>query len=204
MFKISLTELEEVRSDPVAYKKKRDTTRSFFPTKSYFVTLKRAIYEYHKETNISASINYLENGLAEFKSPTQCKKTIEDLMWYIGEYQKLNWPTILKRYNISVPLSTKYMDSLKLSGEINRIDMHPSGAYAAWIFSNRSAKNWISELRMPIIQNAIAVDLSAIPITVHVGIYSFEDRVVHIHNYSIEDIRIAHLELENLFRKMGF
>jgi hypothetical protein len=204
MFKISLTELEEVRRDPVAYKKKQDTGTGFRGGKSVFQTLKRAIYEYHKNTDALAAMNYLEDGLESFKSRASCEKAVGDLQWYITEYQKLGWATFLKKHNISIPLSTQYLDSLKVTGEISRIDMHPNGTYAAWLFNKGSAGNWQNELRMPIIQNAVGVELGAPPEQVHVGIYTFEDHAVNIHNFTNSDIKRAHLELENLFRKMGF
>ncbi len=204
MFKISLTELEEVRRDPVAYKKKREGGTGFYPSKSVFQTLKRAIYEYHKNTDALAAMNYLEDGLESFKSRASCEKAVGDLQWYIIEYQRLGWATFLKKHNISIPLSTQYLDSLKVTGEISRIDMHPNGTYAVWLFNKGSAGNWQNELRMPIIQNAVGVELGAPPEQIHVGIYTFEDHAVNIHNFTNSDIKRAHLELEDLFRKMGF
>lgn len=204
MFKISLTHLEEVRRDPIAYKKKRDNGAIFRPGKSVFQTLKRAIYEYHKATNPIAAMNYLEAGLESFKNRRPCEKAVEDLQWYITEHQQRGWPTILKKRNISVPLSTQYADSLQITGEINRIDMHPDDTYAAWLFNKGTAGNWLDELRMPVIQNAVGVEMGVSPELVHIGIYCFEDRTVNIHNFTNNDIRRAHLELEDLFRKMGF
>ena len=204
MFKISLTELEEVRQDPVAYKKKRDSGSGFHPSKSVFQTLKWAINEYHKETNPLAAMSYLEGSLESFKKRAPCEKAIGDLQWYIAEHQKLGWATISRKHNITIPLSTQYLDSLKVTGEISRIDMHPNGAYAVWLFNKGSAGNWQNELRMPIIQNAVGVEFGAPPEQIHVGIYTFEDHAVNIHNFTNSDIKRAHLELEDLFRKMGF
>jgi hypothetical protein len=204
MFKISLTELEEVRRDPAAFKKKKDIGTVFRGNNSYFQTLKRAIYEYHKDQSSVAAMNYLEDGLESFKNHAKCEKTIEDLQWYIAEYQNLGWATFLKKHNISIPLSTQYLDSLKVTGEIGRIDMHPNNTYAAWLFNKGTAGNWQNELRMPIIQNAVGVELGAPPEQIHVGIYTFEDHAVNIHNFTNSDIKRAHLELEDLFRKMGF
>lgn len=204
MFKISLTELEDVRKDPSAFKKKKETGKGFFPNKSLFQTLKRSIYEYHKENNASVAMNYLEDRLEQFKNRSKCKKAIEDLQWYISEYQKLNWATALRKHNITIPLSTKQADSLKVSGEINRIDFHPNGAYAAWLFIKGNGENWRNELRMPVIQNAVGVELGAEPAMVHVGVYCFEDHVTYLHNFSNSDIRRAHSELEELFKRMGF
>jgi hypothetical protein len=204
MFKISLTELEEVRRDPLAYRRKKDSGTGFRGRNTIFQTLKRAIYEYHKETNALAAMDYLENGLESFRDRSKCEKAVEDLQWYIAEHQKLGWVTALRKQNISIRLSTQFADSLKITGEINRIDFHPNGAYAAWLFSRGSAGNWREELRMPIIQNAVGVEMGAPPELVHVGIYCFEDHTVNIHNFTNQDIRRAHFELEDLFRKMGF
>lgn len=204
MFKISLTELEEVRRDPVAYKRKQETGSGFRGGKSIFQTLKRAIYEYHKETNALAGMNYLEDGLESFKDRSKCEKAVEDLQWYITEYQKLGWATALRKHIITIPLSTQYEDSLKITGEINRIDFHPNGSYAAWLFIKGSGENWQNELRMPVIQNAVGVELGAPPAMVHIGVYCFEDRIVRLHNFSNSEIRRAHFELEDLFKRMGF
>lgn len=204
MFKISLTQLEEARRDPIAYKKKRDNATNFRPGKSIFQTLKRAIYEYHKASNAIGAMNYLEAGLELFKNRRPCEKAVEDLQWYITEYQGRGWPTILKKHNISIALSTQYADSLRVTGEINRIDMHPNGTYAAWLFNKGTVGNWLDELRMPIIQNAIGVEMGAPPELIHVGIYCFEDHTVNIHNFTNSDVRRAHLELEDLFKRMGF
>lgn len=204
MFKISLTELEEVRKNPAAFKKKKEATKGVFASKSIFQTLKWAIFKYHKDNNNLAAMSYLEDGLGKFKNRNKCEKAIEDLQWYIAEYQKLGWATALQKHNITIPLSTQYADSLKITGEINRIDFHPNGTYAAWLFSKESKGNWQDELRMPIIQNAIGVEMGAPPELVHVGIYDFEDHKINLHNFKEKDIRRAHLELEDLFRKMGF
>jgi hypothetical protein len=82
--------------------------------------------------------------------------------------------------------------------------MHPNGTYAAWLFSKGSLGNWIDELRMPIIQNAIGVEMGVQPDLVHVGLYCFGDHTVSVHNFKNADIKHAHVELEDLFRKMGF
>jgi len=204
MFKISLTELEQVRKNPVAFRKKKETSKGIFASKSIFQTLKWAIFKYHKDDNPISAMNYLEDRLDKFKDRNKCNKAIEDLQWYIEEYQKLGWATALQKHSITIPLSTKQADSLKVSGEINRIDFHPNGAYAAWLFIKGNGENWKHELRMPVIQNAVGVELGAEPEMVHVGVYCFEDHVKFLHNFSNSDIWRAHSELEELFKRMGF
>jgi hypothetical protein len=204
MFKISLTELEEVRRDPKGFRRKKEAAGPFQGGRSIFQVLKRSIYEYHKSMDAVAAINYLEGKLESFKNRARCEKAVGGLQWYIAEHRNRGWATVLRKYNITIPLSTQYWDSLKVSGEINRIDMHPNGTYAAWLFSKGNLGNWIDELRMPIIQNAIGVEMGARPELVHIGLYCFGDHTVNIHNFTDSQIKRAHLELEDLFRNMGF
>jgi hypothetical protein len=203
MLKISLTELEEIRRDPIAYKSKRDAGFERYGNLSYFSVLKNAIYEYHKTSSIQQGMNYLEIKLDRFKNRRMCQKTVDDFHWYITEFQSLGWPAIKKRITVTVPLTTQYWDSYKITGQINRIDMSSNGGYAAWLFKNDNASGWKSELRMPIIQNAVAVELGVMPSMISVGIYSFENHFSQLQCFSENEVLSAHLELEGLLRRMG-
>lgn len=204
MLKISLTELEEIRRDPIAYKSKRDAGFERRGNYSYFSVLKNAIYEYHKTSNAHLGMDYLETNLERFKNRRTCQKTVDDFLWYVTEFQKLGWPVIKKRITVTVPLTTRYWDSYKITGQINRIDMSSDDGYAAWLFKNDDESGWKGELRMPIIQNAVAVELGVIPPMVSVGIYSFENHFSQLQCFSENEVRAAHLELEDLLRRMGY
>jgi len=203
MLKISLSELEEIRRDPIAYKSKRDAGFERKGNYSYFSVLKNAICEYHKASSSQIGMDYLETNLESFKNPKICQRIVGDFHWYISEFQRLNWPTFKVRINISVPLTTQYLDSYKITGQINRIDLNPNGGYTAWLFKNDDIKGWIQELRMPIIQNAVAVELGVIATMTSVGIYDFKNHCSELHSFSENDILSAHLELEGLLRQMG-
>lgn len=204
MLKISLTEIEEIRRDPVAYKAKRDAGFKSGGRYSYFSALKNAIYEYHKTLSIQLGMNYLETKLERFKDPKKCGKVINDFHWYISEFQHLGWPAFKSRLNVTVPLTTQYFDSYKITGQINRVDMNPNGGYVAWLFRNDETSGWSRELRMPIIQNAVAVELGVVSSMVSVGVYSFKNYFSQMHTFSDNEVRSAHFELENLLRQMGY
>jgi hypothetical protein len=150
-------------------------------------------------------MSYLESHLENFANKQKCQEAVDQLQWYIEEYQKLHWPLIQTRKNIIIPLSTQFADSLRVSGQVSRLDMHPDGGYAAWLLRKKGSDGWLQELQMPIIQNAVGVDLGKIhKVNVLVGIISFEERYIGYHEFREDEIKQAHLELEALFRQMGY
>ena len=130
MFKISLTELEDVRKDPVAYKAKRDAGFKSGGRYSYFDALKNAIYEFHKTSSAQLGMDYLEISLEKFKNYRLSEKTVDDFHWYVSEFLHSGHPAFKTHITLTAHLSTQYLDSFKITGQINRIDMNlKSGGY---------------------------------------------------------------------------
>jgi hypothetical protein len=172
--------------------------------RSIFRVLKGAIHEYHKASDAEAAQKSLVKGLRGIKNRAGRRRAAEDLEWYISAYEDLGWPSFLGTHRITIPLSTRYADSLRVTGEIQRADMHPDGAYAAWLFVKDRMGNRLEELRMPIIQDALGVELGVEPDLAYVGIYSFADHCMELRSFTAREIGRAYRELEKLFRKMGF
>ena len=205
MLKISLTKLEDARKNPVAFRQKYEDKKSEGGQSSIYSTLRNAIFEYHKHNSFTKGMNYLEDHLEKFPQKGLCQKAVEKFQWYLAEYQKMNWPLIQTRLNIVVPLSTQYADSLKLSGQISRLDLNLDSGYVAWLFRKEGSKSWINELQMPIIQNAVGVHLGKTEKPrVLVGIISFEEQFIGLHEYTESEISQAHTDLETMFKQMGY
>lgn len=205
MLKISLTKLEEARKNPVAFRKKYENKGKGGGNPSIYSTLRNAIFEFHKTHIFSNGMNYLEAHLEQFTHRENCQKAVEQFRWYVEEYQKLGWPLIQTRKNIVIPLSTQYADSVKLSGQISRLDLNLNGGYVAWLFRRKDSDGWTTELQMPIIQNAIGVHLGKIEKPrVLVGVISFLERCIEVKEYSESEISKAHTDLEDMLRQMGY
>ena len=205
MLKISLTELETAKKDPVAFRAKHEDKGRGGGRSSIYMTLRNAIFEYHKTSNFTNGMNYLESHLEQFSDHAKCQKAVDHLQWYGEEYQKLNWPLIQTRVNIVIPLSTQYADSLRLSGQISRLDINPIEGYGAWLFRKEGADGWENELQMPIIQNAVGVLLGmTVKPKVVVGIVSFAERIMGFREYSEVEVAKAHIDLEAIFKQMGY
>jgi len=205
MLKISLTQLEEARKNPSTFRVNHENKEPSGRNPTIYSAFRNAVFEFHKTSNFSSAMNYLESHLEKFSDQKKCQKAVSNLLWYVEEYQKFNWPLIQTRLNIVIPLSTKYEDSLRLSGQVSRLDINPNGGYGAWLFRSKGFEGWENELQMPIIQNAVGVELGKNekpPIIV--GIVSFEEHYIGLHEYSEVEIAQAHSNLESIFRQMGY
>jgi hypothetical protein len=206
MPRIPLRELEEARANPAAYRRTLLTPSTTQFRASYFGALRDAISRYHR-TNSDAhqAREYLDRRLRFFSNAQRCDEIMEQLEWYIGEVERRRWPTFQVRPNVSVPLTTRGNTPLSCSGQLGRIDLVPTGGYAAWLFKGDDLGGWEGELRMPLIQETVASTLLSVPASeVQVGVYAFSVRQVARRTFTDREIQEARRELDRLVRAMGF
>jgi hypothetical protein len=206
MLRIPIREIEEALRNPSAYRQKLllSATVSYGPT--YFGALRDAILQFHKTNgNIVQARAYLRVRLDRFLDRMRCAETMDQFEWYTDEYQNRGWPTFETRLRIVISLPPRVRPYLFCSGEVSRVDLVPVGGYAAWLTRSRGAKDWARELRMPLVQQALAQGpLGVPPNEVMIGIYSFEEQFTDLRRYSQAEIDQANSELDNLLRRMGF
>jgi len=91
------------------------------------------------------------------------------------------------------------------TGQIARVDLVREGGYAAWLLRNATSDGWADELRLPLIQNALATAVLNVNISeVSVGVYAFEDRQVHLRCFSSAEIEDAERQFDMLLRALGY
>jgi hypothetical protein len=130
---------------------------------------------------------------------------MEQFEWYTEEYANRGWPAFETRLRLVLPLPSWAPPDLLCSGEVSRVDIVPAGGYAAWLMRSRGLQNWSRELRMPLIQGALASKALGVPGNeVRIGIICFEDQLIDLRSYSQREIAGAYSKLEDLLRQMGF
>jgi hypothetical protein len=206
MPRLPLGDLEEALKNPMAYRQKLQRTVSSFYRPSYFGALRDAVFKFHRTNgNLVQARKYLEGRLAQFSDVARSTEIMGQFEWYTEEYANRGWPAFETRLRLVVPLPSWAPQDLLCSGEVSRVDMVPAGGYAAWLMRSRGAQNWSRELRMPLIQGALACELLGVSgEEVRIGIICFEDRLVDLGSYSQREIAGAYSKLENLLRQMGF
>ncbi|MDD5368038.1 MAG: hypothetical protein PHQ40_03040 [Anaerolineaceae bacterium] len=202
MIKLPLGQLEEARSNPTSFREKMGTAKGGGKW-GYFNALREAIRQFHKMgDNANAGLTYLEQTLDRFSNQRKCQETVDQLAWYIDEYQRRGWFTRDTYRRIIVPIEDETIH-VQCTGEICRLDIIPAGGYAAWSFRSKDPSGWKNELRMPIIQYVTARLLGVPYSEITVGMVSFGEQFVDFHSYKIDQINAAYAELIDLARYLS-
>jgi hypothetical protein len=206
MTRLPLSDLQQALADPGKYRHGMDHPEKRFFGPSYFNALRDAIFTFHKTGgSLPAAMDYLENRLDAFKNRHRCEEIIDQCGWYVTDFLQRGLVNIQTRLPIHVLLPPWAPPDLICSGHIARIDMVPTGGYAAWLFRAKDPVGWANQLQMPLIQYALAKTVFGAPLSeVSLGIVSFEERLVDYRTYSEEEIRVAQQMLEALLHSLGY
>jgi hypothetical protein len=201
--RLPLRELEEASTDPVGYR-----TKLYGPPRQaqgsiYFNALRNAIFNFHKPRWTAAQAeSYLEDRLAGASNEARKAETLDQFRWYLEQHTALGWPKALTRLNLSISLPPQAPTDLSLPGQVARVDFVPSGGYAGWLFVSGNARGWRLELRMPLIQEALAQKMSVTTDEIIVGVYAFQSRSVEHTSYSAAEVRAARSSLEWVLQRL--
>lgn len=203
--RIPLRDLEQAARDPSGYRTKMSATPSRRFRYGYFNVLRNAIRKFHAtRENEAQARDYLEDGLAEFKSDSKKAETEDKFDWYVQEYRFRTPVTVETMGRIAVQLPLRVSSDVSCSGEITRLDIVPTGGYTGWLFRNDNIHGWSSELRMPLIQDALAQELGVGTEDISVGVYGFPERLIREKTYSADEVRAAYSSLDNVLAQLGF
>lgn len=198
-----LRELEEANVDPTGYRAKLYGSPRQARGSIYFNALRNAIFNFHKPQWTAAQAkSYLEDRLADAANMSRKAEVLDQFHWYLEQYRAVGWAAALTRLNVNISLPPWASADLSISGQIARVDFAPSGGYAGWIFVSGAARGWRQELRMPLVQEALAGDMNVTTDKVIVGIYAFGDRFVEHTSYSATEIREARVSLVSLLQRL--
>lgn len=206
MARIPLGELDDARQNPAAYWQKLEHRTDDRRGETYINALRQTIFRFHDTGDFQEARIYLENRLANSKLRSMIRKaaTVDQFEWYADEYATRGWPLSQTKLRLRVPLPRGPVD-LYCSGEVARLDIVPTGGYAAWLFCGPLNPAWRNELRMPLVQATVAEQVLGVPTDeVQIGIYSFQAQVVDLHRYSLSEIGDAKSALDQLLASMGF
>jgi hypothetical protein len=114
----------------------------------------QAIYRFHKTSDSDEAVRYLTAlaGKYHLSNTTRLATAEEKLGDYISWFRSVNPVVVMTRINVRLPLG----DEIFMAGEVTRLDIDiGSGGYRAVLLTDKST-DWKSELRMPLLQVALA------------------------------------------------
>jgi hypothetical protein len=168
MKKISHKQLESCRLSPKAWALSQ-TLGSGFPRFSYQRALSNAISALHQTESLKQANakleEYIENNFKDIKRILRLREQL-------AEYASWHSKSKIVTADSNVTLNFPFQGEWQLGGIVSRVDMLETG-YRGVLFEAFD-KGWKSQLRMPLIQSAIAEQFGRPPEEVRVGVQDLD------------------------------
>jgi hypothetical protein len=197
--RLSLSRLEEARRNPERFA--ANMARAGGMKMSRTRALQLATYYFHRQDqDPDAALRYLVDLYSRnFKTPENLPKLEEHLQDYIADYKRRGTTTYQVQGRLAIPVTSD--PDVLFTGELGRADLG-GGHYAVWLFGMKRF-DWASELRMPLIQAAVAQRHGVGPDLVSVGWYFFEPGEYDAETFNSQQIESAREEAEKIARIVG-
>ena len=153
MIRISHAELAAAQQDFAAWWRTKQAPATGGRRLGYAQAVKLAIYKYHSlQANGPASLAHFDQLVsARLTNAQRIAQARLQLQAYIDWVEDSGVIVADHRVRLNLPLDGE----VALGGEVSRIDMIPTG-YRAVLLMARAPARWKQELRMPLIQLAVA------------------------------------------------
>jgi hypothetical protein len=198
--KISHGQLELFRANPVAFVARQHP--QFFNGPSMFRMWQYALKKIHSD-DVDTAAEYLHDTIiSNFKvnnrNQQRLDDLVEDLYRYAAAFKSLGHVAV----EVLKPMTFIISSKLTIAGEITRLDLVPSGGYAAFVLSREAGEKWRREIRFPLIRAHYAKKLNCSLNEVSVGIYSLPDRTHHLQQFTVRRVRAAQDEIIRLAKRL--
>lgn len=169
--KISHKELEACRLSPKVWLARRSAQESSGSQIrfSYNQALNYAISDLHRSNNITLSLDKLNSYLKKFKDEKRKELIRIRLIGYANWLKTAGVIPVDSNVTVNFPASGEW----HLGGWVSRVDIIPTG-YSAVLFA-AIVKEWREQLRMPLIQLAVAEKYGRPASEIRVGLQDLED-----------------------------
>lgn len=202
--KVSLTKLEELRRDPLAFK----TTPSVEFKGGYgmFQALQHAALRYSKSKDCPEAKKYLRKQFEKNFDSIRAKKTLLSYFAQLDEYamrfEERKFRYKKSYYNISLDLPPHFPSTVSCTGQIPLLSF--KAALSQWdvLFYSQNKIISTDELRLPLIQGQIANQMQAELEDVSVSFYHFASGEFTSFQFSQNQVKDAQIELENLLAQI--
>jgi hypothetical protein len=198
--KVSHGQLESLRIDPVAFAARQHPRG--FGGPSMFRMWQYALKKVHSES-VDAAAEYLrETVLSNFKVNDRNERRLDELADSLHEYAAAFRSLGHVAVEVLKPMNMVINPKLTITGEITRLDLVPSGGYAAFVLSREQGEEWRQQIRFPLLQAYFAKKLNSSLKDVAVGIYSLPDGAHELHRFSPARVGTAQAEIATLAKRL--
>jgi hypothetical protein len=198
--KVSHGQLESFRANPAEFAA-RQRPRAFNGP-SMFRMWQYALKRVHSD-NFDAAAEYLrQTVLSNFKVNDRNEKRLDELVDMLGQYAAAFASLGNVALEVLTPINLVINPKLTIGGEIARLDLVPTGGYAAFVLSREQGEDWRSQIRFPLMQAYFAKKLNCSLKDVAVGIYSVPDAEHELHRFSASRVSAAQTEIATVVARL--
>ena len=194
--RISLDKIEEIRSDPEAYRQAVEAGEKGFARPGRHAIMQNALQKWHRGelTVEQARAEMISKCQKRFEAKPGLSTVVRRFDQYVENYQVMETETPLAPIRVSVQLPSGVDPRFRVTGTVRRLDRHSDGTYTAWLFEKTRA-NWQGELRLPLILNATAAKLNVNIEDLKIGVYCFSDDSAQTFSFTEAQVTNARKEL---------
>jgi hypothetical protein len=180
--KISHLELEACRRDVVRWVAAR-LAPGAGPRAGYAGMTKLAIYRYHATGDAGAARDHLRALLGRFGNEGKKLGAEYELDAYIEWAERSGLIVADRKVRLGYDLSS----GISLGGEVSRVDVDLNGGYRA-VLLGTCDPGWRAELRMPLLQRAIADHFSRDEAEISVGVQELDGTGLQTVQYATDQV----------------
>lgn len=188
-------ELEQLRTDFAAWVASKRSEGSG-PRMSYRHATRMGIYRLHRGDSVPAVLKYLGRFLDSYHLGNSARRNEAEVN--ISAYS--DWMAHEPAAFIATKTRIQFAitPDILLGGELPRIDLLASDDGYRAVLLGESNDDWQSQLRMPLIQRAVATTLKRPESLVYVGVQDLDGTHLELKTYSKRQINLAVSELRDI------
>jgi len=193
--KISFTQLEEARRNPARFKRQQAKSRGFFNNKNFRAYFFAAMRRFHQGATRAQVLKFFREKSTDNLDQQQnfnarLNNYLKVLAEYCDNYSLQGCTFVESRKAVGLALGSHV-----LSGTFQRFDIRASGGYRGTVTQLNQAI-WQQELRWPLMQKAVAIDLGCPTLEVEVGTFCLENGLYQYKTFT--EVQISDTEKEVL------
>jgi hypothetical protein len=187
--RIRHAELEDVRANPTAWAAAKLDPRSQFMRSGFAQANRMAIYYFHKTADANAAQRYLVDLMDRLNLRNLARRSAAEfeLQGYLEWFRRENPVVVARKLRVELDIGAGQL----LCGEVPRVDLDlRTEGYRAILLGDVSP-NWRDELRMPLLQRAVANRIARDESTVAIGVQMLDGGGLDTVRYSARQVQSA-------------
>ena len=199
--KISHAEIETCRRNPRAWIAQKINPGGGGPRTGYDGVIKLGIYRFHKTLDAMDAIQYIDKAFKSYglTSASRITLSIATLNSYIGWYYQAS-PIVV---GCKLLLDFDLGSSWRLGGLISRVDLDTSTGVYNCIILGKEPHDWQHQMRMPLIQRALAYKLQRPETNISVGFQNLDGSSIELGSFPMNEVDEAEKAARKLVQDMA-